>query len=71
MESLKEYKMKRLRRELEKYKNLYDTYFEENYKQKILLNTMAQDNANLKRQIVELQFNNNFEKEKLKEDSKR
>lgn len=71
MESLKEYKMKRLRRELEKYKNLYDTYFEENYKQKILLNTMAQDNANLKRQIVELQFNNDFEKEKLKEDSKR
>ena len=71
MESLKEYKMKRLRRELEKYKNLYDTYFEENYKQKILLNAMAQDNANLKRQIVELQFNNDFEKEKLKEDSKR
>lgn len=66
MESLKEYKTKRLMREVKRYKNLYETYFEENYKQKILLNTMAADNANLKKQLVELKYY--YE---TKEDSKR
>lgn len=66
MESLKEYKTKRLMRELKKYKTLYEEFFEENYKQKLLLNSMAKDNANLKKRIIEIEYYQEIEK--LKED---
>ena len=61
MESLKEYKTKRLMREVKKYKTLYEECYNDYYRQKMLLNVMAKENTDLKKELIEIKFKNDIE----------